>query len=163
MKKASFILVSLVILVGLRAYGFIHCEIPCGIYNDEMRFEIILEHIQTIEKSIHEIKHLSDHNWKAYKLSEASDPVNTNQLVRWINNKEKHAEEIQHTISQYFLTQRIKWSDEMKPEEQKSYSDQISLCHKILVYAMKTKQSLDLSNVETLKKSVADFKKIYFE
>jgi len=163
MKKASFILVSLVLLFGLMAYGFFHCEIPCGIYNDEMRFEIILEHIQTIEKSIHEIKHLSAHNWKAYKLSEASDPVNTNQLVRWINNKEKHAEEIQYTISQYFLTQRIKWSDEMKPEEQKSYYDQLSLCHKILVYAMKTKQSLDPSNVEALKKSVADFKKIYFE
>jgi nickel superoxide dismutase len=163
MKKSSFLLLSLTFLFGLSASGFYHCEIPCGIYNDEMRFELIMEHIQTIEKAIQEIKHLSAHNWKAYKLSETFDPVNYNQLVRWINNKEKHAEEIQHIISQYFLTQRIKWSDDMEPEAQKSYYDQLSLCHKILVYAMKTKQSLDSSNVEALKKSVADFKKIYLE
>jgi len=52
MKKSSFLLVSLVILFGLRAYGFFHCEIPCGIYNDEMRFEIIRFAMQEM---IHEI------------------------------------------------------------------------------------------------------------
>jgi nickel superoxide dismutase len=27
-----------------------HCEIPCGIYDDEMRINMVLEHIATIEK-----------------------------------------------------------------------------------------------------------------
>ncbi|MEZ6076164.1 MAG: superoxide dismutase [Ni] [Pirellulaceae bacterium] len=31
-----------------------------------------------------------------------------NQLVRWVNTKEDHASKIQHTIAQYFMTQRIK-------------------------------------------------------
>jgi nickel superoxide dismutase len=28
------------------------CEIPCGIYDDEMRINMIAEHITTIEKSV---------------------------------------------------------------------------------------------------------------
>ena len=57
-----------------------HCEIPCGIYGDEMRFEMITEHITTVEKSIKMIVELS-------KDAEA----NFHQLSRWITNKEEHA------------------------------------------------------------------------
>jgi nickel superoxide dismutase len=35
-------------------------------------------------------------------------PINYNQLVRWIMNKETHADEIQRIVTQYFMTQRIK-------------------------------------------------------
>ena len=34
---------------------FAHCEIPCGIYGDDMRFEMMGEHIRTIEKSMNMI------------------------------------------------------------------------------------------------------------
>ncbi len=161
MKKISLIVLCLVFLLNFKAPLFSHCEIPCGIYNDEMRFELMMEHIKTIEKSVKQIIHLSEENWKLVKSSDSPDPVNNNQLVRWITNKEKHAEEIQHIVSQYFLTQRIKLNDKKEPEAQKIYMDQLSLCHKILIYAMKTKQSLDLSNVKELKKNVIEFKKLY--
>jgi len=35
------------------------------------------------------------------------------------------------------------------------------LCHQILVLSMKTKQSLELSNIEELKKTVVEFKSSY--
>lgn len=161
MKKTKLIVLVGIFALCIRAPLFSHCEIPCGIYNDEMRFDLIQEHIQTIEKSISEITHLSEHSWKAYKLSESPSPINSNQMVRWIINKENHAEEIQHIITQYFLTQRVKPTDKTDSKSQKLYLDQLSLCHEILIYAMKTKQSLDLSHVESLKNAVTEFKKLY--
>jgi len=151
MKKMYSMVLCMVFLFFLKSVVFPHCEIPCGIYNDEMRFEMIMEHIQTIEKAINEIQHLSNE----------TASLNYNQLVRWITNKEHHAEEIQHIISQYFLTQRIKLNEEKEPEAKQIYMNQLSLCHQILVLSMKTKQSLELSNIEELKKTVVEFKSSY--
>ena len=72
-----------------------HCEIPCGIYDDAARFTEMREHVATIEKSMNQI-------------SELEKGGNANQLVRWVSNKEHHANEVQHIVSQYFMTQRVK-------------------------------------------------------
>jgi nickel superoxide dismutase len=130
---------------------FSHCELPCGIYNDEMRIQMIAENITTIEKAMKQVQELSK-----------EDPKNFNQIVRWIVNKEKHAEEIQHIVSQYFLTQRIKVPDENDAEAMARYQKQLSLCHNLLVYAMKTKQTTDLANVEKLKSLLHEFEHAYF-
>ncbi|MDY6953871.1 MAG: superoxide dismutase [Ni], partial [Thermodesulfobacteriota bacterium] len=37
------------------SYASAHCEIPCGIYDDQMRIDMIAEHITTIEKSMKQI------------------------------------------------------------------------------------------------------------
>ena len=129
-----------------------HCEVPCGIYNDEMRFTMLAEHIQTIEKAMQQIIQLSK-----------DSPQNLNQTVRWIMNKEKHAEEIQHIIGQYFLTQRIKSPNSQDEHATKTYLEKLAHCHQIMVLAMKTKQTTDLNNVGKLKSRVTEFKKIYFE
>jgi len=125
---------------------------PCGIYNDEMRFQMLEEHIQTIEKAMYQIMELSKQS-----------PQNMNQIVRWIMNKEQHAEDMQHIISQYFLTQRIKSADSDDEEAKASYIKKLTICHQILVNAMKTKQSTDLENVKNLKSAVEQFKTAYFE
>lgn len=151
MKKLLGFFLFLTILVFLKPAAFSHCEIPCGIYNDALRFTLIEEHIKTIEKSMRQITELS-----------AQSPQNFNQIVRWVVNKEKHAEEIQHIISQYFLTQRLKSVDEKDSEALKTYMEKLRLCHSILVDAMKCKQSTDLSGVEKLKSHVESFKKAYF-
>jgi len=130
---------------------FSHCELPCGIYNDEMRIQMIAENIITIEKAVKQVQELSK-----------EDPKNFNQIVRWIVNKEKHAEEIQHIVSQYFLTQRIKVPDENDAEAMTRYQKQLSLCHNLLVYAMKTKQTTDLTNVEKLKTLLHEFEHAFF-
>lgn len=130
---------------------FSHCEVPCGIYNDEMRMAKIEEHILTIGKAVKQIITLS-----------AENPQNMNQIIRWVINKEYHAEEIQHIISQYFLTQRLKPANKEDKETCAKLIQNLQICHEILVRAMKTKQSTDLKNVEALKKSVQNFRLSYF-
>lgn len=121
-----------------------HCEIPCGIYGDEMRIQMILENITTIEKSMQQITSI-----------EQEKPLNSNQLVRWIMNKEKHADDLQEIVSQYFLTQRI------KPEAE-NYQALLSNLHEMLVVSMKCKQTTDLTNVSKLRALVTEFEKLYF-
>jgi len=130
---------------------FPHCQIPCGIYNDEMRFTMMKENIQTIEKSMKQI----------IELSKEPDK-NANQLVRWVLNKEQHADELAQIVTYYFLTQRIKPVTEDDAAAFEDYLFKISLLHKMLVVAMKTKQTTDLNNVEELVSLLQDFHNAYF-
>ena len=66
-----------------------------------------------------------------------------------------HATKIQHIVSQYFMTQRIKL-------DAKSYSEKLSVLHKMLVYAMKCKQTTDLTHVATLRSMLKEFETLYF-
>jgi len=95
------------------------------------------------------------------KLKEEKD-INYNQLVRWVNNKEKHSQEIQSIVYQYFMTQRIKPIYEKDTKEHKKYLRQLTLLHEMLVYAMKSKQTTDIENVEKLKSLLSDFRNVYF-
>jgi nickel superoxide dismutase len=151
MKKLIVITAVLVLALFSTPAVRSHCEVPCGIYNDELRFTMIEEHITTIEKAINQIRDLSSQNTQ-----------NFNQIVRWVVNKEKHADEIQHIISQYFLTQRLKLTDKGNSEAQKKLLAQLSLCHEILVYAMKAKQTTDLEHIHQLRNAVKNFKVSYF-
>ncbi len=152
MKKTLGIFIFLAMIALFKPVVFSHCEIPCGVYDDEMRFTMVEEHITTIEKAMKEIANLS-----------GQQPSNFNQIVRWVTNKEKHAEDIQHIISQYFLTQRVKLVEKENDKANKIRMGYLSLCHEILVYTMKTKQTTDLSNVEKLKTAVKAFKNSYFK
>lgn len=125
--------------------AYAHCEIPCGIYDDTMRLNLISEHVKTIEKSMNQIMEL-----------QKGKKTNNNQIVRWINNKEHHANEIQQIVSQYFLTQRIKFDD-------KEYVKKVSLLQKTLVYAMKCKQTVDLGNLKKLREVSREFENLYLK
>ena len=142
-KNLSLILALFLVLLGAARAGA-HCEIPCGIYDDQLRADLIAEHLTTIEKSMKKIVELSKQN-----------PVNYNQLVRWVSNKEKHADEIQHIVSQYFMTQRIK-------PDAKKYSQKLTALHKMLIYAMKCKQTTDTAHVSTLRSLLKEFETLYF-
>jgi nickel superoxide dismutase len=127
-----------------------HCEIPCGIYDDHARIHLIEEHITTIEKSITSIQDL-----------QKQKKINYNQLVRWIANKDAHAEKLQEIVWQYFLTQRIAAPEnEDKPAE--AYLVKVRLLHELLVYAMKAKQTVDQDVVQKLRSLTAEFEKAYF-
>lgn len=121
-----------------------HCEIPCGIYDDEARIDVLLEHVTTIEKSMKQIVAI-----------EKSEQHDANQLVRWVMNKEQHANELQEIATQYFMTQRIKF-------DAKDYDKKLGLLHQMLVYAMKCKQSTDLAHTAKLTSVINDFKQLYF-
>ncbi|MFC1501600.1 superoxide dismutase [Ni] [Elusimicrobiota bacterium] len=143
-RLVMFCLVSVALVLFVQA-GFSHCQIPCGIYGDQVRVDMMKEDITTIEKAMNQINTLS-----------AQDEKNYNQIVRWVNAKEDHANKIMETVSDYFLAQRIEF-------DTKAYKKKLIVLHEILVYAMKAKQSTDLAHVEKLKSLVEDFHKLYFK
>ncbi len=51
-RNKAILLAVLVSMVVLASLAWPHCQVPCGIYNDQMRFDMISEHIATIEKSM---------------------------------------------------------------------------------------------------------------
>jgi len=123
-----------------------HCQVPCGIYGDELKFGELEQHVETISKAAAQIRELSEK-----KELTAQDHQ---QLVRWVNNKESHASKIIDEAANYFLAQRIK-------PDQDHYKDKLELLHHIIVYSMKSKQSSGSDAPETLGKKIAAFKDIY--
>jgi nickel superoxide dismutase len=130
-----------------------HCQIPCGIYDDVLRVLSMEEDIATIQKSINSIQELGD--------SEKSIQ-NQNQLVRWVNNKESHAQKIQDVISEYFLAQRIKPKSSIDKEYDK-YVQLSTSCQKIIFYAMKCKQNVDTQYVEKLSAGLESLVDVYLD
>ncbi len=147
--KLSILILFLSLSFTVKSYA--HCEVPCGIYNDQLRIELLMEHFTTIEKAMKQINALSKAN-----------PVNYNQIVRWVNTKEEHANKIHKIVFRYFMTQRIKIKQADDKAAYDKYIRQLTLAHKILVTAMKTKQTTDLKYVETLRKTVLEFSEAYF-
>ncbi|MCB2173569.1 superoxide dismutase, Ni [archaeon] len=142
--KLQMIGIALIILfTGGQAWA--HCQLPCGIYDDPMRINMIREDITTIEKAMNAITSL-----------QKEKDINYNQLVRWIGDKEIHADKIQETVSKYFMTQRVKPEDE-------NYNQKIKLLHEMLIQAMLTKQTTDLSHVKALRDLVNEFESLYFK
>jgi hypothetical protein len=137
------------VLLGSLAYS--HCQIPCGIYGDEGRFEEMAEHITTIEKSMKQIELLS-----------AERKPNMNQVVRWVNNKDQHADKLSEIVTYYFLAQRVKLPTAGDEKAHKTYIKKLTLLHQMLVYSMKAKQTTDLDNVEHLRSSLKEFHDVYF-
>lgn len=131
---------------------FAHCQIPCGIYDDEVRFSLMREHVETIEKGMNQIMELS-----------AKGERNYNQIVRWVSNKDEHADELETIVTEYFLAQRVKPSDPSKKEAHAKYLDKITMLHEMIVYSMKAKQTTDLAHVKKLNSLIDGFEKIYFE
>ena len=114
-----------------------HCQVPCGIYDDHARVKAMLEDVATIKKAIDQM----------VELSGKADGHSKNQFVRWVMNKEQHAENIISTISDYFLTQRVKTS-------QKDYLKRLEAHHKVMVMAMKAKQQASSKVIKPLQDSI---------
>ena len=152
MKRIALAALVVAITIAVATPAGAHCQIPCGIYDDELRVQLIEEHITTVEKSMNQIIALG-----------TADKMNYNQLVRWVGNKETHAQEIQDIVTAYFMAQRIKPpKDHGNEPEVNEYMHKLALLHHIQVHAMKAKQGTDLSEIETLRKLVAKFRTAYF-
>ena len=126
---------------------FAHCQIPCGIYDDAAQIIRIKSDFETIRKSMRKIS----------ELSNKSDPLSNNQINRWVLTKDQHADKIQETISEYFLTQRV------KADKSQKYISQVSTLHKLLVSTMKCKQTVDEKNVDISLELIDSFVGFYFD
>ncbi len=150
-RVSLVLLVAVVLTLSTEKIVRSHCEIPCGIYGDRTRIDLLYEDIATVEKSMTQVILLND----------GSRSPNINQLVRWVSNKEEHATKIQHVVMQYFMTQRIK----PKPAGdagRKKYVTQLTSLHGILVHAMKAKQTTDVEHTKHLRQLVDQFAAAYF-
>ena len=150
MRTRLFYLITVLALL-IPTAASAHCQIPCGIYDDETRFKLLNEHITTIEKSMSMINELS-----------AAGEQNYNQIVRWVINKEDHAQEFMDIVSAYFMAQRIKPVDNNDKTAHTSYLEKVELLHHMIVYAMKCKQTIDKTNTAKLKELVSEFENLYF-
>lgn len=146
MKKIVSLFILAVLWMVTAGTAYAHCQVPCGIYDDHARVVAMLEDAATTKKALTEMD----------KLSGKRDIQSQNQMVRWIVNKEKHAENIIGTISDYFLTQRVK-------ESQKDYEQRLIKHHRVITGAMKVKQTTDMKNVEELIENIEALRGYYPE
>lgn len=129
-----------------------HCEIPCGIFGDKTRVVLLHEHLDTIAKSMQQIN----------ALSGKTDAQSLNQATRWVQNKEQHANEIQHIVTQYFMTQRVKPADGSDEAAAAKYHKQLTSLHGVLIAAMKCKQTVDEAHVAKSRELLDSFCAAYF-
>jgi len=144
-KNILFILVTgAAVLLCTTPTVMSHCEIPCGIYNDAIRLDMIAENITTIEKAMNNISELS-----------STKEVNYNQLIRWVNTKEEHAEKTKHEI-------RVIWGDYLKEQHFANHPTAQDLVHKIMMLGSKSRQGVDRDNAVQLVEAVNDFAEIFW-
>jgi nickel superoxide dismutase len=97
----------------------------------------MLEDAQTVLKACRSMEDLADQ----------SDAQSKQQFVRWVNNKESHAQKVIETISDYFLTQRVK-------PAQADYEERLEAHHAVILAAMKAKQSASVDVSEHLQEAI---------
>ncbi|MGB1077121.1 MAG: superoxide dismutase [Ni] [Bdellovibrionales bacterium] len=134
---AKYLVLILLLIPFSGAYA--HCQIPCGIYDDSRIFDELEQHVETIEKSMKAI----------------SETDNVHDITRWTINKEEHAQKIQDIASEYFLAQRVK-------PDTPDYMKHLLRLHQMIINAMKTKQTVDLADLENLKSTISHYEKLYY-
>lgn len=130
----------------------VHCQVPCGIYGDKMRIDMMMEDAATVEKAM-----------TSLVAMDAEETPSKNQMVRWVMYKESHAQAIQDQVAAYWLAQRIKVPGaDAGPAALEKYHGQLGLLHRITVAAMKCKQTTDVSHVAALRALAVEFSATYF-
>lgn len=135
MLRLQSVAAALVLTIAGQALA--HCQVPCGIYGDQGRFDTMLEDTTTIAKAIDQIG----------ELAGTHDATGHNQLARWVSTKEDHATNIQRTIADYFMAQRIKAGAD-------NYTELLKSAHGVMVAAMKAKQAADPATAESLEAAI---------
>lgn len=119
-----------------------HCQIPCGIYHDDMVFQQIDQYVETMYKAT---TILSES-----KFDTARDRA---EFVRWVNEKEKASDEAAKIFTSYFLQQKI------KPEEKDTAAKVLGI-HELLFLMVRIKQNVDVDIVNEFAKKWSEVKKL---
>jgi nickel superoxide dismutase len=82
--------------------------------------------------------------------------------VRWVENKEDHADEIVGLVTAYFMSQRVQLPAEGDQAAQAAYVQQLALLHGLLVYTMKARQGTDEAHIAKLRELAEAFEVAYF-
>ncbi|MEM8867561.1 MAG: superoxide dismutase, Ni [Verrucomicrobiota bacterium] len=142
-QKIQLILLAFTVLVMPRIVQA-HCQVPCGIYDDSARVTAMLEDAETVAKACKLIA----------ELEGKTDAQSMQQVVRWVSNKESHSQKIISTMADYFLTQRVKPSQE-------DYAERLAKHHAIILAAMKAKQNADVKYADALTEAIKGISDYY--
>lgn len=129
MKKKIFIN-GLAALLFTNTLISAHCQMPCGIYHDDMVYDQIDQYVETMYKGM---TVMSDD-----KFANLHDK---NEFVRWVIEKENASNDIADLILKYFLQQKIKPGE---PDTAK----QLESAHRLLFLSVSIKQNADRKQVE---------------
>lgn len=120
-----------------------HCQMPCGIYHDNMVYDQIDQFVETVYKGI---TVLND--------SKFSTVRERNEFVRWVGEKERACTDVSHLILTFFLQQKI------KPDESDTVKRVVS-AQKLLFILVNIKQNVDLENVKEFNAEWEKFKLMF--
>merc|ERR1711920_762892 len=97
------------------------------------------------------------------ELSANMNAQNLNQITRWVNTKEEHAGKIIKEMSEYCLCQRVKpVSDPKTPfSSEADYIAALESHHRVMLAAVKCKQTVDPANADALQAAAAEMSKMY--
>ena len=142
-------------IIALCAFSFLapatisaHCQVPCGIFDNNNVISKMHTDFETIEKASAQIIELSK-----------DTTANIHQITRWVMVKESHAQAIQETVSNHFLAQVLKLTE--ADTEKEAYLKKLTTCHKVIVAAMKCKQSTDPAAVKMLHDQLHVFEELF--
>lgn len=107
-----------------------HCQMPCGIYHDDMVFDQVDQYIETMYKCM-----------SILNENKSASVREKNEFIRWVLQKEKASDEAAGIITTFFLQQKI------KPGEDDTIK-RITSAHKLLFLLVSIKQNVDLKFVE---------------
>ncbi|CCB85783.1 MULTISPECIES: superoxide dismutase [Ni] [Parachlamydia] len=133
-------------IFALLAWGsplYSHCQMPCGIYHDNMIYDQIDQYVETMVKGI---TVLTDN-----KFTTLHDK---NEFVRWIMTKETESNKVSELITTYFLQQKI------KPDEEDS-TKKVVMAHRLLFLIVGIKQNIDIKMVKNFQDQWEKFKLLF--
>lgn len=120
-----------------------HCQMPCGIYHDNMVYDQIDQYVETMYKGM-----------TMLTSSKFNSAEQRNEFVRWIINKENGSNETAQLLNTYFLQQKI------KPDEPDTIKRLVSV-HKLLFLLVKVKQNVDRKIIEEFADEWEKFKLMF--
>lgn len=142
MFRKSILVLTLSALVGSLSLEA-HCQMPCGIYHDDMVYDKIDQYVETMVKAMSKIKD-----------NKFTTPAEKNELIRWVLTKDNLSDETAQLICSYFLQQKI------KPGE-KDTVKQLESAQRLLFLIVTIKQSADFKPVSDFAEEWEKFKLMF--
>src|SRR5205085_11755115 len=102
MKKSLFFVFLSVIYCQISLNA--HCQMPCGIYHDDMVYDQIDQYVETMFKGT-----------SVLAKNKFSTNAERNEFVRCVCNKERMSDELANLLTTYFLQQKIKPNEDDTP------------------------------------------------
>ena len=120
-----------------------HCQMPCGIYHDDMVYDRIDQYVETMVKAM-----------SMLKKNDFANPDESNRFVRWVIQKETASDEIAQILTAYFLQQKI------KPGEADTAA-RLESAHRLLFLLVAIKQNTDVAIVDQFGEEWDKFKNMF--